>query len=139
MDHYARAYPIFSRIRGYRRIKEMLYSLRKFEGSEVVQERMRIIKFYKQYGEKATKEAFGADRKLISRWRERLKESGGSLESLIPVSTRPHKLRRSNVPCQIIKFIRELREQYPRLGKEKIKPLLDSYCKQKGLKTTLLS
>lgn len=78
MDHYAKAYSIFPKIRGYRRFTDMLYSLRKFNRSEATQQRMKMIKFYEQYGEKATKEAFGADRKVISRWRKRLKESGGS-------------------------------------------------------------
>ncbi len=40
----------------------MLSSLKKFSNNEVAQERLKIIKFYEQYGEKATKEAFGADR-----------------------------------------------------------------------------
>jgi len=132
-----RAYPIFGRIKGFysRRFQDMLASLRKFEGSEVAEQRMKIIKFYEQYGEKATKEAFGADRKVISRWRKRLKDGGGRLESLIPLSTRPHKVRRSNIPQQIIDFIKALREEHPRLGKEKIKPLLDKYCKEKGMKS----
>lgn len=50
----------------------MLYSLRNFDQSEVAQQRVKIINFYHRYGEKATKEAFGADRKVISRWRQRL-------------------------------------------------------------------
>ncbi len=50
-------------------------------------------------------------------------------------STRPHRVRRSDVPLAIIDFIRELREKHPRLGKEKIKPLLDEYCLKKGLVT----
>ncbi len=60
----------------------MLYSLRRFKESEVAQQRMKIIKFYEQYGEKATKEAFGADRKVISKWRKRLKENAGSLTAI---------------------------------------------------------
>lgn len=44
----------------------MLSSLRQFSKSEVAQQRMKIIKFYQQYGEEAAKEAFGADRKVIS-------------------------------------------------------------------------
>lgn len=51
----------------------MLCSLRRFDKSEVAQQRMRIIKFYEKYGEKATYEAFGVSRKVISRWRKRLK------------------------------------------------------------------
>jgi len=39
------------------------------------------------------------------------------------------------VPVEIIRFIRQIRQEYPRLGKEKIKPLLDEYCQFKGIKT----
>jgi len=129
------AYPIFSRIRGFysRRFQDMLESLRKFSESEIAQQRMKIIKFYEKYGEKATKEAFGADRKVISRWRKRLKNSGGRLSALIPYSTRPHRVRHSKVPTDIIAFIKEIREKYPRLGKEKLKIFLDRYCLEKGL------
>gem|GEM_PF-5822404 len=42
---------------------------------------MKIIRFYEEYGKKATKEAFGTDRKAISRWRKGLKEGGYSLNS----------------------------------------------------------
>ncbi|MCX7794393.1 MAG: helix-turn-helix domain-containing protein [Thermodesulfovibrionales bacterium] len=113
----------------------MVASLRRFSGKEVAQQRLKIIKFYEKRGEDATKEAFGVDRKLISKWRKRLKENGGRLEELIPYSTRPKRTRKSEIPREIIDFIRRLREKYPRLGKEKIKPLLDEYCKDKGLKT----
>lgn len=113
----------------------MLHSLKIYKRSDVAQQRMKIIKFYEEYGEKATKEAFGADRKVISRWRKRLKSNEGSLTALIPHSTRPHRLRHSNVPQQIIDFIKEMRQKHPRLGKEKIKPLLDNYCQDKGIKS----
>ena len=111
----------------------MLSSLRRYARSEVAQERVRIIQFYDDYGEKATTEAFGADRKVISRWKKKLKQHNGALEGLIPESTRPRRVRTSNIDFKIIEFIRELRQEYPRLGKEKIKPLLDEFCKAKGL------
>ncbi len=113
----------------------MLYSLRKFNSSEIAKERMKIIKFYQQYGEKATNEAFGADRRVINRWEKRLKKGNGSLMSLIPSSTAPHMVRRSTVSKEVIDFIKNLRKKRPRLGKEKIKPLLDKFCSQKGLQT----
>jgi transposase InsO family protein len=134
VDHFAKAFPIFSRIRGYRRYQEMLSSLRRYARSEVAQERLRIIRFYDDYGEQATKEAFGADRKVISRWKKKLKRHNGALEGLIPESTRPRRVRTSNIDLKIIQFIRDLRQEYPRLGKEKIKPLLDEFCRAKGLK-----
>jgi transposase InsO family protein len=110
----------------------MLSSLRGFGESEVAQQRMKIIGFYESYGEAATREAFGADRKLISRWRKRLREEDGKLSALIPHSTRPRRVRSSAVPLKLIGYLRELRKDHPRLGKEKIKPLLDRYCRQEG-------
>ena len=132
MDHYARVYEVFGRIRGYRGLQRMLWSLRGFGESEIAQQRMKIIGFYETYGEAATQEAFGADRKLISRWRRRLKEEDGKLSALIPHSTRPRRVRSSLLSPKLIGYLRELREDHPRLGKEKIKPLLDRYCRREG-------
>jgi len=113
----------------------MLSSLRRYSLSEVAQKKMDIINFYEQYGEQATVKAFGADRKVVSRWRKRLKESKGRLESLIPYSTRPKSVRRVSYSPKIADFIKKQREDHPRIGKEKIKPLLDEYCLKAGLKT----
>jgi transposase InsO family protein len=113
----------------------MLSSLRKFSSNEVAQQRLRIIRFYDGYGEKATKEAFGADRKVISRWRRKLRQHNGALEGLIPESTRPRRTRRMAVAPEIVEFIRQIRQKYPRLGKEKIKPLLDEFCQDEGIRT----
>ena len=108
----------------------MLYSLRKFSRSEVAQERHKILIFYKKYGEKATKEAFGADRKLIHVWKKRLARQGNQLMALVPSSTRPRRVRKMTTEPRIIEFIRDMRRKHPRIGKEKIKPFLDKYCKE---------
>lgn len=129
----SRAYPLFGRIKGAKGVMSMIYSLRRFSQSEVAQQRMKIIKFYQQYGEKATKEAFGADRKVVSRWCQRLKDSGGKQESLAPYSTRPHYLREGQTDPQIVAFIREQREKHYRIGKEKLKVMLDKYCWEKEI------
>lgn len=112
----------------------MLSSLRKFSQSEIAQARMKIIKLYEQYGEKATIEAFGADRKVISRWRLRMKKNAGRLESLVPYSTKPQHFRTVKYDPKVVDFIKGQREAHPRLGKEKLKPLLDQHCKQEQLK-----
>lgn len=111
----------------------MLRSLRQYQESEIAQERKKMMEFYEKYGEKATQEAYGADRKLISRWRQRLKERG--LMGLKPLSTRPRRVRRSEIPQEIVAYIRTLREKHPRLGKEKIKVLLDEHCQEQRIKT----
>lgn len=76
----------------------MVASLRRFSENEVAQQRLKIINFYEKHGEEATREAFAVDRKLISKWRKKLKENGGRLEALIPHSTRPRTVRKSNIP-----------------------------------------
>lgn len=113
----------------------MLHSLKRFSGSEVAQERLRIVQFYNHYGEKATKEAFGADRKVIHVWKKRLKGNDNKLMVLVPYSTRPHRVRRMDTDLRIIEFIRQKRHQYPRIGKEKLKPLLDRHCKEHGIRS----
>jgi len=110
-------------------------NFRRFDGSAVAAQRMKIISFYEQYGEKATIEAFGTDRKVINRWRKRLRDMGGKLIALVPLSTRPKRVRKSTIPIEIIEFIKAVRRERPRLGKEKIKPLLDGYCIQRGMKS----
>ncbi len=111
----------------------MLASLRRFDESEVAKQRMKIIRFYTQYGEAATKEAFGADRKIIHVWRQRLRLSEGKIEALVPTSTKPYRLRKMQSDHRIVDFIREYRKKYGRIGKEKLKVLLDGYCCEKGI------
>lgn len=108
----------------------MLHSLRRFSRDEVAQERHRILRFYDTYGERATKEAFGVDRKLIHVWKKRLKAHDGHLEALIPHSTKPTRVRRMHIDPRIIGWIRQIRQEHPRMGNEKLKPFVDKYCKE---------
>ena len=39
------------------------------------------------------------------------------------------------MPQEVIGFIRDLRGEYPKLGREKIKPFLHTYCQGRGIKT----
>ena len=84
-------------------------------------------------GRRPQRKRLGADRKVISRWRQKLREHDGALEGLVPESTRPNRTWTMMVSVKIIQFIREIRQEHPRLGKEKIKPLLDEYCRRKRL------
>jgi len=118
----------FGKIAGYKEVSQMLPSLRKFNQSEVAQERQRILNYYDHYGGQATLDAFGVDRKLIYVWRKRLRLSNQKASSLVPLRTTPKTKRRMVVDPRIIEFIASQREQHYRLGKEKIKPLLDEYC-----------
>ncbi len=135
MDHYAKAYTIFSRIKGLEEVKKMLKSLRRFSRDEVAQERLRIIEFYAAHGEKTTREAFNVGRDTIWIWKKRLKDNHNSISSLIPTPTTPKTKRTMTVHPRVVMHIRSLREERVRLGKEKIKPLLDEFCRKEALPT----
>jgi len=113
----------------------MLASLQRFDKSEVAKQRQKIIQFYEQYGEAAAKEAFGSDRKVIYVWRNRLRRNDGRIEALVPNSTKPRQLRRMQSDQRIVEFIREHRRKYGRIGKEKLKILLDAYCTDHGIRS----
>ena len=113
----------------------MIESLRRFDIDEVAKQRLKIINFYDIHGEQACIEAFGADRKVISRWKQRLKTSKGSLSSLTPKSTKPVNVRTPKTRHEIVDFIKNQRETHFRIGKEKLKIFLDTYCEEKGIKT----
>lgn len=111
----------------------MISHTRMFDLSDVAKERLRIIEFYTIHGEKTTKEAFGVGRKTINVWRQRMKQKG--LSGLVPYSTAPKRVRSIQVDERVLTFIRSLREKHPRLGKTKIKPLLNEHCLKEGLVT----
>ena len=131
---YGMSYKVY---KNYRECLKMIEILRRFEKSEVAQQRLNIIEFYDKYGEQATKEAFGADRKVISRWKKRLKES--NIRGLIPISTRPNRLRQSKIDERIIDKIREIRQERYRISKYKIKVFIDKYCEEEGIRKISIS
>ena len=117
----------------------MLASLRKFAADEVAQERLKIIRFYDEHGEAQSQKYFGVNRKTIHVWKKKLAAAGQQLEALGVHSTRPRQVRRMTTDPQVLAFIRQLREDHPRLGKEKIKPLLDQHCHRLGIPSPAVS
>ena len=117
----------------------MLKSLRRYTRDDTAQKRMEMITFYNQFGEAATIQAFGADRRVMSRWKHRLLSSGGKLTSLVPYSTKPKTLRAPRTHPAIVAFIKKERETHPRIGKEKLKPDVDIHCEKLGIPTVSTS
>jgi len=134
-----KAFLLFGRIKGLKEVRKMLLSLKRFSENEVAKERLKILGFYQQYGEKVTLKAFGVNRKTIWVWRKRFNLGRNQLASLIPSSTKPKTTRRMEVDLRIIEYIKSLRETHYRLGKRKIKPLVDEYCSQLGIKSISVS
>jgi transposase InsO family protein len=99
----------------------------------IVDFRIKVIRFYEHYGIAATLAAFDISRATVFSWRKRLRDGGGYLVKLAPMSTRPHVARQ---PHLVTSFHRQemirLRRVHPRLGKDKLKVLLDQACLVSG-------
>lgn len=108
----------------------------KYMITQAAQKRAKILTFWQQHGLTATKDAFGISRATLFRWQKSIVESKGNLISLEPRSRKPHRFRSSKLIHQsgIESFVLDLRRRHPRLGKDKIKPLLDEYCREQALK-----
>jgi hypothetical protein len=146
MNHSKRGYTgaqsihhltLFSTMQQVKEVSNLLLSQKQYSENGVAQERLRIIQFYAEFGEKATKKAFSVDRKIVWVWKKRMKD--GTLAALIPSSTRPKTTRRMTTDPALVSFIVSLRQEHPRLGKEKIKPLLDAHANMQGLRSISVS
>lgn len=105
---------------------------------EIVDYRLKVIQFSEKYGIAAAQDAFNVSRATIYNWKKLIKTSipgKRSITNLVPKSTRPHHFRKSEVGLWYTQQILSLREQYPSIGKAKLKTLLDEVCQKEKHKT----
>lgn len=116
-------------VKAMQRIDRLL----KFSKNDVAEFRLQVINFHKNNGTKKTKEAYGTPKSTIYRWKKELEKNEGKLTALIPKSTAPKKRREMIVDYRIVDWIKAERKEHL-IGKEKLKPLLDEYCKEIGIR-----
>ena len=97
---------------------------------KVVQHRLKVLTFYKEYGVRATLKAFEISKSTLYNWRKLYNELG--CKGLGNMSRRPVHKRESSVPLAIIEEIRGIREKYPRLNQTAVQGMLRSYCQEQG-------
>ena len=107
--------------------------------TEKAKHKIRVIIFWEKHGIEATLDAFPHKRATLYNWKRILAKNNGRLESLNEKKTNPTNKRKRIVDQRIGQFIIDLRTAHPRTGKEKIKPLLDKFCKQNSIKTISIS
>jgi len=117
---------------GYNRAMKTLISSLKYESSDPAQFHFHVLEHGAKYGVESAVSAFGISRRSFYYWKKKLGESG-RLASLVPHSTRPKRTRRMLVDDRLVIFIKELREEYGRVGKYKLKVLLDAYASSLGV------
>ena len=118
---------IFSTVRGTKGwlwLYEKTIRWLRMRNEQEVRRRVQILDFWKKHGEQATKDAFGVSRRTIYRWRNKLDEARGRLESLDPLSTAPTSRRRRAILPDVERLIIAERTAHPRYGKKKLKVFL---------------
>lgn len=98
------------------------------------EQRVRILKFWQEYGLEATKSAFGAKQSTLYLWQKILRDSDGKIESLNPKSQAGIHKNKREINMTVLKEIKRLRlDVCPNMGKAKVKRFLDKFCKQNNL------
>lgn len=123
--------PKYSR-KDYHALMVSLRNCFSFEESNIAKFRFRVLEHYYKYGWKAACDAFKVKKSSLFNWKNTYEKSGKKLNSLVPKSTRPKNLRRMTVDMRLFNFIKEMREQYGRVSKYKLKIFLDEYAKSIG-------
>jgi len=129
MEYIFSGTPIYNK--AYMKTTDSIFS---FDNSNIVQFRLKVIEFHNKYGTKATIDAFSVKQRTIFYWKKLLKDGKGRLSSLIPKKKTPKRKREMIVDKRIIEYIKNLRETYGAIGKEKIKIILDKFCLDNNLK-----
>ena len=104
-------------------LRNSLYP-REMEHESLVQKRTTILAFWKNHGLTATRDAFGVSRATLFRWKAE-----------ITPKSRAHKqgYEKRNVHPQIEAEIIRQRILHPKIGKEKLAPLMQEFCREAGL------
>ena len=105
------------------------------DDKKIIYHRIRVLKFFDEFGLKAVKSAFKVSKSIIYLWKQKLKKSGNKLSGLKPESKKPYHFRKSKVGKKIKLFILNYRAYHPRADKLTIKPHLDVYCRKENINT----
>lgn len=118
---------------GYTRFMNYISNISTHPDKKIIEERLKILEFFDEFGTDATKKAFDKGRSTLFLWKKTLKEDGGRLSALAPKKTKPKHFRQSMISPDINHFIKDYRLIHPGVGKETIKAELDHYCQREEL------
>ncbi|MFA4837074.1 MAG: helix-turn-helix domain-containing protein [Dehalococcoidia bacterium] len=95
------------------------------EPSETARQRLKVMGWHEGHGGRVrlTARHFGYSPDTISRWARSYREEG--IAGLEPRSRRPGRVRQPQTPLAVVQRIHELREQYPRWGREKLRVIME--------------
>lgn len=87
--------------------------------------RLKVVQWCQEHGGRVrlTARHFGFSPDTISRWTRAYNRSG--IKGLEPRSRRPKRVRQPQTLVEVVQRVQDLREQYPRWGREKLRVLLE--------------
>lgn len=88
----------------------------------------KVLSFWAKHGLEATLDAFPVKRSSLFLWKKKLTDNNNRIEALNDKSRAPHKKRQRIIDPRIKEFIITQRTEHPKLGKDKLKSLLNDYC-----------
>lgn len=124
--------PGYSR-QGYIALMKLISNSLKFDLSDPARFRHKCLLHYYQFGWRSTVDAYEVGKTTLYTWRKDYENSQKRLNSLVPHSTRPKRLREMKTDWRLTEFIKQMRSTYGNLGKEKIECFLDEYAKELGI------
>jgi len=119
---------------GYSRFMQYVNNVINHPKRECIEERVRIISFFDEFGAEATIKAFGKSRSTIYLWKQKLKASDGKLSALAPGNKAPIHKRKRPVRPFIEDFIVRYRTDHPGVDKTTIAPALTNACNLANVK-----
>lgn len=96
--------------------------------------RFEILVFWEKYGLKPTIDAFKVKRATLFLWKKKFNEGGKIPESLNEKKRIPKNRRKRIWRPDIIAEIKRQRWDHPNLGKEKLYPILKTFCDSRSLR-----
>lgn len=119
-----RQYNKFRGTKGWLSLWERTLRFLRMRNQKEVERRVKILTFWQKYGQRATEDAFGISRRTMYRWQAMLHREHGKLNALDPQTTAPKKRRSPTYPLGFTERVITLRNEHPRLGKEKLTAIL---------------
>jgi len=99
-----------------------------YDAHDPVAFRIQVLEHTRDFGWRSAVSAFGISKSILYIWKKRYASGRCHIKSLIPISTRPKRLREMQTHPSVIEFVKSIRTSDHPMNKYTIKPLLDAYC-----------
>lgn len=131
MAHFNHIHCKYTGIKGF--VRTYNYALRyRYMITKKALHKARVLAFWEKHGLEATIEAFQVKRRILFYWKRQFKEGDKKPEALNEKSKAPKTKRKRLWSKEIIAEIKRQRWDHPNLGKEKLHPILETFCSTKG-------